>query len=301
VSDPRPPEPNVEEQSSHSTWTATLATLPRFILQPFSLTAVAVVGAILLGVFGATWAALAALVAAVVLLVIGLRGTPRDAIGVLVAGPTYRPVSHISVSTPVDHAGLTYGHGGHLSPLEAICFLHLSVREGGSVGRNQIFPMDYFVDLMTAALVPSHLELMTRELVEHVRRSGKMNEITTAAAPKRGNALLLVATARELKLEPLFIKERPLFGKMIEGIAGQPKKAILLDDISSDGELLVNCVKVLRESGYEVTDAFVLVDRPEGDARSALMAVGVTLSPLYSLGDQDLESIAAHGRRTGTL
>lgn len=161
--------------------------------------------------------------------------------------------------------------------------------------------MDYFVDLMTAALIPSHLEFMTRELVEHMRQSGRVDRVTTVACPKRGNPLLLAAVARELQLEPVFVKERPLFGKSTEGIGGRPKRAALVDDISSDGDLLVQCAKVLREGGYEVTDTFVLIDRPEGDAHEALMQVGVTLWPLRSLGDQELESIAARGRRSGAI
>jgi len=96
----------------------------------------------------------------------------------------------------------------------------------------------------------------------------------------------------------VFVKERPLFGKTLEGIGGRPKRAILFDDISSDGQLLVNCVQVLREAGYAVSDAFVLVDRPEGDSEEALAEVGVRLWPLHRLADQDLESLAARGRRT---
>jgi len=297
-----PPQPTIEIRiPDESDWLASLSMLPRFILQPFSLSAVAVVGAIVLGVFGDTWPAAGSLVAAVALLIIGLRGTPKDAVGALVGGSSYRPVSALSVAASVDHAGLTFGQGGQLSAVQAICFLHLYVREGGSVGRSRTIPVDYFVDLMTAALVPSHLECLKQELVSHIRRTGDMTAITTAAGPKRGNALLLAAVARELKLEPLFVKERPLFGKMIEGIGGRPKRAMLVDDIASDGELLVHCVTTLRQDGYEVKEAFVLIDRREGDALDALAQEGVSLRALYSLGDQELESIAAIGRRSTTV
>jgi orotate phosphoribosyltransferase len=294
----RSEEHNPDERTP---WLASLAEVPRYVLQPFSLSAVAVVGAIILGVFGLSWPALAALVAAILLLVIGLRGTPKEAVGALVGGSAYQPVSPINVATPVDHAGLTIGQGGELSPLEAICFLHLYLREGGSVGRTRTIAVDYFVDLMTAALVPGHLECLTHELADHIRRSGRLSGVTTAAVPKRGNALLVAATARELKLEPLFIKERPLFGKAIEGIGGRPKTAALIDDIASDGELLVRSVTVLRECGYQVSDAFVLIDRKEGDATESLAEQGVTLRSLCSLGDQELESIAAIGRRTAAV
>ena len=154
------------------------------------------------------------------------------------------------------------------------------------MGEIDCFPMDYFVDLMTAALIPSHLEFMTGELVEHMRQSGRVDRVTTVACPKRGNPLLLAAVARELQLEPVFVKERPLFGKSTEGIGGRPKRAALVDDISSDGDLLVKCAKVLREGGYEVTDTFVLIDRPEqglgivraclvGDARGGWAGLNV--------------------------
>lgn len=299
MSDLSPPSTGTEEtQQNAGGWMSSLAALPRFILQPFSLSAVAVVGAVLLGAFGALWPALGSLVAAVLLLTVGLRATPREAVGSLVGGPTYQQVSPISVSTPVDNAGLTQGRGGQLGALEAVCFLHLYLREGGSVGRTRTFQVDYFIDLMTAALVPNHLECLKKELVDHIRRSGKLDGVTTLAGPKRGNSLLLVATARELMLEPVFVKERPLFGKTIEGIGGRPKKAVVVDDISSDGELLVNTVIVMRDCGYEVTDAFVLIDRPEGDSREVLAQIGVTLSPLCTLSDQELEAIAAKGRRS---
>jgi len=296
------PEPRARKNGgkTEAGWLAAVASIPRYVLQPFSLSAVAVVAAALLGIFGAGLAAaLAALAASVLLLVIGLRGTPRAAIGSLVAGGTYQQVSDISVTTPVGKSGLTDRKGARLAPLEAICFLHLYVLKGGSVGRTRVFLVDYFVDLMTAALVPSHLECMTRELTEHVRRSGRMDGVTTMACPKRGNALLLAAVARELQVEPLFVKERPLFGKILEGIGGSPKRAALLDDVSSDGELLVSCVAKLRECGYAVADAFVLVDRPEGDAPEALAEVGVRLWPLYRFSDRDLEQLAARGRKIG--
>jgi len=293
-----PQSPVAQQHAASDGWMNTLAALPAVILQPFSLSAVAVVGAILLGVFGSVWGSIVALLAAVALLAIGLRGTPREAIGSLVGSATYQQVSHLSVATPVDRTGITHARGGQLNPLEAICFLHLYQRDGGSVGvYGRVFPMDYFVDLLSAALVPSHLEVLTHEMVEHLKGSGRLEGVTTAATPKRGNVLLTAAAAREAGLETVFIKQRPLFGKMVEGLGGRPKKAVLMDDISSDGELLSTSVRDLRDSGYEVTDAFVLIDRPECDAHDELAKIGVRLWPLRSFSDNELESIAARGRR----
>ncbi|HEY8473265.1 MAG TPA: hypothetical protein VIL37_11615 [Natronosporangium sp.] len=281
-----------------SSWLAAIAKLPRYVVQPFSLAAVAFVGAIVIAVFdGGWWLSLATLVAGIVVLVIGLRATPASAIEALVSGQAYQPVSDVSATTPVDTEGAARGGPGALSAIETVCFLHTYVREGGSVGRNRIFHVDYFVDLMTAALIPSHLECMKSELANHIRRSGQLKDVTTLACPKRGNLLLLTAVARELGMEPVFVKERPLFGKTLEGIGGRPKVAAVVDDVSSDGDLLVHCVQVLSANGYTVRRAFVLVDRPEGDAEEALAKVGVELVPLFRYSDQDLEALASRGRR----
>ncbi|MGH2620566.1 MAG: hypothetical protein ACRDHG_08345, partial [Anaerolineales bacterium] len=68
-----------------------------------------------------------------------------------------------------------------------------------------------------------------------------------------------------------------------------------------DGELLVNCAQVMRDHGYEVEQAFVLIDRTEGDAAEALEEVGVNLFPVIRLGDQELEGIVEKARRTRRL
>lgn len=293
------PEQN-PSTNNHSEWLTTLVSLPRHIAQPFSLAALALVSGVILGIFGPLVASLGCIGISVVLLAIGIVRVPRPTPGSPLRRDSYQSVSDLSSNTPVENTKAIRDGPHGLTALETLCFLHLYQLEGGSVGRNQIFPVNYFVDLMTASLVPDHLEVMVKELVTHIKRSPALNGLTTIAAPKRGNSLLLAAAAAKLGVQPVFVKERPLFGKMIEGIGGRPKKAAVVDDISSDGELLVTCVEVMRDHGYEITTAFVLIDRPEGDSVDALATVGVTLLPLTQLRDQDLESIAERGRRTRT-
>jgi orotate phosphoribosyltransferase len=275
-----------------------LASIPGTILQPFSLSATALVTAVFLGIFVSALTAIIALVLSVLLLVLGLIGTPREAVGQLVAGDqNYSAVSDIDSDTPVASTRLTKGHGGPLTPLETLCFLHLDVREGGYVGRSRRFNVTYFVDLMSAALVQDHLQIMTAELVNHVKRIADLDRITVLAGPKRGNALLIARTAHNLDLTPMLVKERPLFGKTLEGVDGEPSRAAIIDDISSDGELLAICAELLRENGYEINDAYVLIDRTEGDSTERLADLGITLHPLLRLDDVRLRDIVSRARR----
>jgi orotate phosphoribosyltransferase len=292
-----PPEPNLPDDD-RSPWLTALINTPRQIAQPFSLSALSLVSGVILGVFGPIEASLSCIGVSAVLLTIGVIRTPSQDASKALESDSYKPVSDLKSSTSIEGAKIVHNGPDGLGMIEALCFLHLYQIKGGSIGRNRTFPVDYFVDLMTASLVPAHLDIMVRELARHIRKSGHLTTITTIASPKRGNSLLLAMTAHELDLQPIFIKERPLFGKMLEGIGGSPKVAAIVDDISSDGELLVNCVKEMRSCGYRVERAFVLIDRTEGDSIEALADIGVELLPMIRLNDQELEDIVGRARRT---
>lgn len=283
-------------------WAESFSRIPAAVLQPFSLSATALVAGVFLGIFESTLTAVIALVMSAVLLIIGLVATPREAVGQLVSGGQhFSAVSDIESDTPVLSTRLTQSNGGSLTALETVCFLHLYEREGGHVGRSRTFNMNYFVDLMSAALVRDHLEIMTSELVGHIRRAADLSGIDVLAGPKRGNALLIAKVAYELSLTPIFIKERPLFGKWLEGVGGDPERAIIVDDISSDGEMLANCVQTLRDCGYEVRDAYVLIDRTEGDSAEQLTERGVSLHPLLELDDHRIRDLVSRARQRSAM
>jgi hypothetical protein len=135
-------------------WAESFSRIPAAVLQPFSLSATALVAGVFLGVFVSPLTAIIALVLSVILLIIGLVATPREAVGRLVSGgQQFSAVSDIESDTPVSSTRLTQGQGGSLTTIETVYFLHLYEREGGHVGRTRTFNMDYFVDLMSAALV----------------------------------------------------------------------------------------------------------------------------------------------------
>ena len=293
-----PEQFGTSKDEGNDAWMKSLANIPSTILQPFSLSATALVAAIFLGIFVSALTAIIALALSAILLVLGLIGTPRQAVGQLVTGDqNFNAVSDIDSDTPVASTNLTTGHGGHLTPLETLCFLHLYVREGGYVGRTRRFDVNYFVDLMSAALVGDHLQIMVTELASHIQRAGDLDQMSVLAGPKRGNALLIASTAHRLNLTPMFIKERPLFGKILEGVDGEPTYAAIVDDISSDGELLANCAEIMRENGYEVRDAYVLIDRTEGDSIDRLADLDISLHALLSLNDHKLRDIVSRARR----
>ena len=82
-----------------------------------------------------------------------------------------------------------------------------------------------------------------------------------------------------------YVRPRPKdhgLGRGVEGLT-PPMRVVVVDDVATSGESILNAVRVLRSEGFEATDALVLVDRGEG-AAERLKANGVRLHSLTSLG-----------------
>ncbi|HLI45563.1 MAG TPA: orotate phosphoribosyltransferase [Geobacterales bacterium] len=72
--------------------------------------------------------------------------------------------------------------------------------------------------------------------------------------------------------------------KLIEGSLPKASTIILVDDVATTGSSLSYAAEKLREHGYVVNDALVLVDREEG-AKDMLFAKGIKLHSLVKLKD----------------
>lgn len=91
------------------------------------------------------------------------------------------------------------------------------------------------------------------------------------------------------KLNTLFVrKEAKDHGtkSLVEGTKLVPlgSNVVLLEDVTTTGGSSLGAIKILRETGYEVTDTIVLVDRLEG-AKEALAQENVVLHSIFTRSD----------------
>jgi orotate phosphoribosyltransferase len=161
--------------------------------------------------------------------------------------------------------------------------------------------MGMFLDLLEATHVDASLQALA-ECVRHLiaTRPAGSDEIAIAG-PKRGNSLLIREVARLLPAPSAFVKEQPLCGKWIEGNLIPGCCVVLVDDVASDGDLLVTAAERLRDAGHTVSEAFVLVNRPEGDATELLADHAVRLSWLWEAADADLFLLRQEAQRGPTF
>ena len=103
-----------------------------------------------------------------------------------------------------------------------------------------------------------------------------------------------VAALSFLKGRPIktfFVRKAPKeHGTMqrIEGLGpGETfagKNVVVIDDVATSGQSVLDAVEAVRQEGAKVTHAIVLVDREEG-ATERLAQEGVTLVPIYRAHD----------------
>lgn len=160
-------------------------------------------------------------------------------------------------------------------------------------------PISVYLDMHSASCAPPKRAVLARSLAAFVREAlGSDLKRTLVATPREGNLLVGSAVAEILGVDFLMIRtgRAPRFGYPIEGTFVPGSAAVLVDDLCMEGEFLALCVRHLRSYGLNVSDAFCLFERLDGDAREGLTAVAVELHSKYQIDDDELKQLKHVGK-----
>jgi len=142
---------------------------------------------------------------------------------------------------------------------------------------------DYYVDMKRAITDPEILlkvaEIISEKIDEH--------EIDRIAGPALGAIPIVTAVSIVAHIPMLMIrKSKKDYGtsELIEGDMNKGDSVIVLEDVTTTGNSLINAVKAVSENGGLVKKAYVIVDRNEG-AIDNLKKEGVDLEPLVTVKD----------------
>ena len=120
-----------------------------------------------------------------------------------------------------------------------------------------------------------------------------------AATPLAG---LPIGTALCLSLDKPLIYPRKTAksygtGKNVEGRWSIGQTAVVIDDLITSGDSVLETIAAVKAAGLHVHDAVVLIDREQG-GREMLARQGFRVQPVMTLR-QLLEHLVAHGRLSG--
>jgi orotate phosphoribosyltransferase len=140
---------------------------------------------------------------------------------------------------------------------------------------------NYYVDVKRACTDPSVL----RALAQHARTYalGKDRVAGTAL----GGVPLAVALGLDTGLDTLLVRSETKnygTGSQIEGEFEDGEEVLVVEDVTTTGQSLLEAVEALREAGLTVRHAVTIVDREEG-ARDLLHDNDVSLHALVTLSE----------------
>ena len=142
---------------------------------------------------------------------------------------------------------------------------------------------DYYVNMKRAITDPQILSKIAEILSEKIDPSGA----DRIAGPALGAIPIVTAVSLELSIPMLMIrKAKKDYGtsELIEGDLNKDDIVIVLEDVTTTGNSLINAIKAVKENKGIVKKAYVIVDRNEG-AIENLKKEGIDLEPLVSVND----------------
>ena len=141
----------------------------------------------------------------------------------------------------------------------------------------------FYVDIKKASTHPKTLKLIAKQAAIKIEDM----DVSTVAGIELGGVPLATAVSIETELPLLIVRKSTKdYGTKSRFIGDiKPKdKIVMLEDVTTTGNSVIDAIKILREDGASVKHIICVVDREEG-AKEKMKEVGAELFPLVSVSD----------------
>ena len=142
----------------------------------------------------------------------------------------------------------------------------------------------YYIDLRLVASFPHIFRKMTKNLQKLISEKTGLDNFDSLVSVPTGGLIIGSALAIETVKPLIYVRDKPKdYGttKSIEGKIYSGMKVVLIDDVITTGNSVINAIKQLKDAGLSISDVYVIINRLEG-ASNALKLEEVNL---YQLTD----------------
>lgn len=143
----------------------------------------------------------------------------------------------------------------------------------------------YYVDLRLVSSFPHQFRKMIKNLQDLISEEIGFDNFDSLASVPTGGLVIASALAMETVKPLIYVRTKPKehgTTKSIEGKIHQGMKVLMIDDVATTGGSMINSIKLLKEAGTVVTDAYVILNRLEG-AEKILDSEGVKMHQLTDI------------------
>jgi len=156
-------------------------------------------------------------------------------------------------------------------------------------------PSPYYVDLRMVPSYPVQFRLLVKQMQKLVSGAVGLDSFGPLASVPTGGLVVASALAAETVKPLVYVRPSPKghgTSKSVEGRIRDGERAVMIDDVATTGGSVMRAVEQLRNEGAAVEDAFVVLDRLEGAAKS-LADIGVRLRALADISEITAELASA--------
>lgn len=143
----------------------------------------------------------------------------------------------------------------------------------------------YYIDLRIVPSYPHQFRKMIKHLQNEISENIGLDNFDYLVSVPTSGLVIASALAIETVKPLIYVRDRPKdYGtsKLVEGHFESGKKALMIDDVATTGDSVINALKSLKNEGVVITDTFVIIDRMEG-AEKAMKSEGVKMHNLVNI------------------
>lgn len=191
-------------------------------------------------------------------------------------------------------AGIPCEYNDDIEEYTLDCLMKYKLDMKVSVGRHVKTKLDYYIDLIGNSCDPVCAESYARLLCTHYKKSIENLNIKNphfdfVVTPKNGSPILGYEFAKILNKQFVLYEEGKRFDckkddmRMHFNCSQKPpigSRALIVDDSTTGGRMVLNTINDLRKYGYEVSDCLVVFEPKSKDAKQKLMDAGVQLTSI---------------------
>jgi len=125
----------------------------------------------------------------------------------------------------------------------------------------------YYIDLRLVASFPHIFRKMTKNLQKLVSKKIGLDNFDSLVSVPTGGLVIGSALAIETVKPLIYVRDKPKdYGttKSIEGKIFSGMKVVLIDDVITTGNSVINAIKQLKDAGLSISDVYVIINRLEG-------------------------------------
>ena len=142
----------------------------------------------------------------------------------------------------------------------------------------------YYIDLRLVPSYPHQFRKMIKNLQNLIDKKTGLKNFDALVSVPTGGLVIASALAIETVKPLIYVRNKSKeYGtsKLIEGKLSSNMKLVMIDDVATTGNSILNGIKQLQEAGSIISESYVIVNRLE-NANKAMDSVGVKL---YQLTD----------------